>query len=130
MIFGFFRSSPEREARTLHKDAVAVLDIARGTYRATVLREIARITREGIMQIEDLAGDDEVRREREIDRFKALHRESRRRLDQTGLTAHTLTIIHARSLALGDAGAPAREAIDAFLREWPPEREPEGTLEG
>lgn len=129
-MFGLFRRDTARDARQLNKDAVAVVELARGTYRAEVLREIARITRDGIAQLEDLCGGDAVCRAREIDRYKMLHRESRKQLNQVGLTAYTLVIIHARSLATGDAGAPARAAIADFLSDWPPDREPDGTLPG
>ena len=88
------------------------------------------MTRNGIAQMDDLAGDDRVRRETELARYKTLHREARRRHDQTGLTAYTLVIIHTRSLKLGELGAPAREIIEEFLAQWPADGEPEGTLEG
>ncbi len=130
MIMGLFRKDPAREARQLNKDAVAVLDLARGTYRADVLREIARITRDGIAQLEELCAGDENCRAREIDRYKSLHRESRRQFNQVGLTAYTLVIIHGRSLYCGEAGAPARQAIDEFLAEWPDGGERQGTLPG
>jgi len=130
VVLGLFRPRPEREARRLHKDAVVILDMARHTYRASVLEAIAHQTRDGLAQLRDLAGDDWRRTERELDRFKALHREARRRQDQTGLTAFTLIIIHTRSRRLGTAGEPARAAIDAFLEEWPSPNPPEGTLAG
>jgi hypothetical protein len=130
MIFGLFKTSPEREARQLARDADAIVGMARGTYRESVLSAIARLTRNGIAQMEDLAGDDPARREAELGRYKTLHREARRQHDQTGLTAYTLVIIHTRSLTLGELGAPAREIIEEFLAQWPADGEPEGTLAG
>jgi hypothetical protein len=131
MILGLFRSSPEREARRLRKDAEAILDMARHTYRESVLEAIARATRQGIAQVAQLAGDDETRVQRELDRIKTLHREARRRHDQTGLTAFTLVIIHTRAGRLGEAGEPARAAIEAFLDEWPAGDDSQpGTLAG
>ena len=130
MFFGLFRKNPEREARQLHKDARIVVDMARQTYRAQLLIDIARITREGLTQIEELCGDDAAKRAREIDRYQALHREARRQHDQVGLTAYTLVIIHARSLDLSGLGAPARTAIQEFLDEWPADRQQDGTLPG
>lgn len=130
MIFNLFKSSPEREARRLNKDAMDILDMARHTYRESILSEIARITREGLKQLEDLAGEDEVQREREIDRYKALHREARRQHNQSKLTAYSLVIIHSSGLRYADLTLPTREAIAEFLDEWPPAEPPEGTLAG
>lgn len=130
MIFGLFHKNPQRESRRLNKDTATVLELARVTYRAEILREIARITRDGIAQIDDPDGAGAERRQQEMTRFKALHRESRRRQDQAGLTAYTLIIIYANGLEYGDASAPSREAIRDFLAEWPAEREEPGTLEG
>lgn len=130
MIFGWLRKNPERDARQLDKDARAVTDMARQTYRAQLLVDIARITREGLAQIEELCGDDAARRAREVDRYQALHREARRQHDQVGLTAYTLVIIHARSIDLAQLGAPARAAIQQFLDEWPADRKRDGTLPG
>ena len=130
MIFNLFKTSPEREARRLNKDAMDILDMARHTYRESILSEIARITREGLKQLDDLAGEDEVQREREIDRYKALHREARRQHNQSKLTAYSLVIIHSSGLKYADLTLPTREAIDEFLDEWPPAEPPEGTLAG
>jgi len=58
MFFDLFKSSPEREARRLNKDALEILDMARSTYRESILGEIARITRDGVKQMADLAGED------------------------------------------------------------------------
>lgn len=130
MIFGFFGKNPQRESRRLNKDAASVLEMARVTYRVEILREIARIAREGIAQLHELDDADEARRKHELGRIKVLHRESRRRHDQAGLTAYTLIIIYASSLEYGDASAAAREAITDFIAEWPAEQQEPGTLEG
>ncbi len=129
MFFGLFHN-PQREARRLEKDARAVADLARHTYRDSVLAEIARRTRDSLAQVADLCADDATCIERQMDRYKTLHRESRRQFDQVGLTAYTFVIIHAQSLRLAEAGAPARKAIQDFLDEWPAERGSDGTLPG
>jgi hypothetical protein len=129
MIFGLF-SNPEREARRLAKDARVVADMARQTYRASIQADIARLTREGLAQLAERCGDDGDCVEREVDRYRALHREARRNFNQAGLTAYTFVIIHAQSLRLGAAGEAARAAIDEFLTEWPADREPDATLPG
>jgi hypothetical protein len=129
MIFGLF-SNPQREARRLAKDARAVADIARQTYRASVQADIARLTREGLGQLAERCGDDGDCVAREADRYRALHREARRHFNQVGLTAYTFVIIHAQSLHLGAAGEAARQAIRDYLAEWPEDRAPEATLPG
>jgi hypothetical protein len=128
-ILEFF-NNPEREVRQLNTDAASVIEMARQTYREELLGEIARLTRDGVAQVHDLCGDNAECIQREVDRYKTLHRESRRQHKQAGLTAYTLVIIHARSIAFGEAGAPARSAIEQFLAEWPSEHHGEGTLPG
>jgi hypothetical protein len=130
MFFGLFGKNPQREARRLNKDAATVVEMARVTYRGEILREIARITREGIEQLHALDDADEDRRQHGLGRFKALHRESRQGRDQAGLTAYTLVIIYATGLEYGDATAASREAIQDFVDEWPAERREPRTLEG
>jgi hypothetical protein len=130
MRFNLFKKNPQAEARQLSRDASAIVDMVRSTYRDSLLAEIARLTRAGIAQMADLAGEDWVRCERELDRYKVLHREARRQNNQGRLTAYTLIIIHTRSLKLGELGAPAREVIEGFLDAWPGAEPPEGTLEG
>lgn len=130
MLFGLFKKNPEREARQLARDAQSIVDMARQTYRAELLVDIARITRGGLAQMEEVCGDDRERRAREVSRYQTLHREARRQHDQVGLTAYTLVIIHARSLDVGDPGAPARDTIQDFLAEWPEDRERDATLPG
>ena len=104
MLFGLF-DNPQREARRLAKDARAVADLARHTYRDSILEEIARLTRDSLAQVADLCGDDAACIAREVDRYKTLHREARRQFNQVGLTAYTFVIIHAESLRLAEAGA-------------------------
>lgn len=130
MILGLFKPNPEREARRLDRDARTILDMARQTYRPNLLFDIARQTRDGLAQLEELAGDDRDRRARALERVQALHREARRHHNQVGLTAHTLVIIHGRSLELGELGQPARDAIREFLEEWPAEKAEDGMLPG
>ena len=129
-FFDIFKASPQREARRLNKDAASIIDMARGTYRESVLSEIARLTRDGLAQMADIAGTDPVALAREVDRYKALHREARRQHNQTRLTAYTLVIIHSQGLRYGELTEPTRESIDEFLAEWPEVEPPEGTLAG
>ena len=130
MLFGLFKPRPERESRRLNKDAADILEMARVTYRDSVLSEIARLTRAGIKQMDELVGDDEVLRTRELDQYKTLHREARRQHSETRLTAYTLVIIYGQGLEFGELTRPTRDAIDEFLAEWPSQEPADGTLVG
>ena len=46
---------------------------------------------------------------------------ARKQGDQLGLTAYTLIIIYLRADNFGEACAPARQAIDAFVAQWAPD---------
>jgi len=129
MLFGLFHN-PQREARRLEKDALAIADMARHTYRGSILADIARVTRDELAYIAERCAEDATCIAREEDRYKTLHRESRRQFDPVGLTAYTFVIIHAQSLRYGEAGAAARATIQAFLDEWPAERASEAALPG
>lgn len=128
-MFGLF-NNPKREIKQLNKDARVVIDTARQTYRAERLRDIALLTRDGLRQTADLCGDDQSCREREIARYKTLHRESRSHFNQVGLTAYTLIIIHLRSRAFGEACAAARQVIGEFIAEWDHSENNEDVLPG
>jgi hypothetical protein len=53
-----------------------------------------------------------------LERLRVLHRESRRRNEQVGLTAHTLAIIELESRALGEDGVPARRTVSGFVEAY------------
>ncbi len=116
-VFGLF-NNPQREAARLSRDAQTVVDMARQTYRAEGNREIALLTRAGIRQISELCGDDASCLEGELDRFKTLHQEAKRQLNQLALTAYTLIIINTRAGMLGQVGAPAIAAVQSFVDDW------------
>jgi hypothetical protein len=137
VIFGFLKRSPEKQARELNKDAGNIVEMAEQTYRTDLNEQIANLTRDSIEQISSHCGSDQDCQAHEIERYKILHREARRKASQVGLTAYTLIIIHTRSLPLGNLGAPARQAIDEFCQRWPGNPETsgkptvdEGTLAG
>jgi len=130
MIFGFFTPNPHKEARQLAKDVTSIIDMVEQTYRPELLNEIADTTREGIGHIAERCGDDTTCRTRELDRYKALHRESRRQNLQGGLTAYTLIIINTRATALGEVGAPVCALIEQYLQRWPAQSTSEGTPTG
>lgn len=136
MIFGFFAKKPEKEARELARDVGNIIGMAEQTYRPELLEEIARITRDGLAQIETLCADDSICQARQLDVYKSLHRDARRANAQAGLTAYTLIIINLRARPLGDIGDPVRGPIDEYLQRWPAKADPdtdsesEGTLAG
>ena len=132
MIFGFFAKNPNKEARQLARDVTNIVGMAEQTYRPELLDDIARITRDGIKQMDDLCGDNAMCQARELDRYKILHRDARRQNSQVGLTAYTLIIINTRAAAFGEVGSPVHALIEQFLDRWPTkvESEGEGTLAG
>ena len=117
MIFSWLKSE-SREVRQLNKDASAIVEMARQTYRADRQIEIAQLIADGLQQIEETCGSDENCRARELDRAKARHREARRQLNQVTLTGYTLLIIHLRAEVLGERCTPAKQIIDDFVAQW------------
>ena len=68
-MFGWLNSR-EREIRQLNKDAGAIVELPRQTYRAQRQREIALMTAEGIQQVAQICSGEPVCLAREVDRFK------------------------------------------------------------
>jgi hypothetical protein len=128
MIFGFFEKNLSKEARQLRKDVASIVGMVESTYRPELLDKIARMTRDGIIKVQNLCGDDATYRAREVDRYKVLHRDARRQNAQGELTAYTLIIINTRALAYGELGAPVCALIDEFLQRWPGEVEAEDVM--
>lgn len=110
--------SPEREAKRLNRDAAAIIDSASNSFPVDRVRDIALMTLEHLGEAHAHLENHTESREQVLYRFRQLHGEARRRMDQVGLTAYTLLIIHLRAEALGDIAAPALGAIDAFTGEW------------
>ena len=130
MIFGFFAANPNKEARQLANDAANIIETAEQTYRSELLDEIAQTTRDGISKLLERCADDASCQARELDRYKALHREARRQNSQAALTAYTLLIINTRAAALGEVGAPVCALIEQFIQSRPARAESEDTLAG
>ncbi len=116
-MFGLF-DSKAREIRHLNRDAPAVIENARESYRSELVRDIAFLTQQKVREAETSCGEDFACLQRALDHFRKLHREARRRNAHTELTAYTLVIIYLRGKILGQECAPARAAIDGFLDEW------------
>ena len=116
-MFGWFNSTA-REARQLNRDAPAIIDAARNSYRTETVGAIALATRDHLRRARKTLELDPQRRDALLRELRSQHRESRRKLDQVGLTAFTLIIIYLRALAIDEAGQPAIDAIEGFLGEW------------
>lgn len=110
--------SPDREAMRLNRDAAAIIDSATKSYPADRVRDIALMTLEHLAEAREHLADHRESRDQVLYRFRQLHGEARRRMDQTALTAYTLVIIHLRAERLGERAAPARGHIDAFTDQW------------
>jgi hypothetical protein len=111
-------NSPEREAKRLNRDASVIIDSATRSFPVDRVRDIAVMTLEHLGEIREHLDKHSESREQLLYRFRQLHREARRRMDQVALTAHTLIIIHLRAEALGERCSPALEAIDEFTGRW------------
>lgn len=107
-----------RESRQLNRDAPAIIESARKDYRSELLRGIALLVREQLADAHTVLAANPARRDELVRQLQAKHREARRRIQQLELTGYTLAIIYLRAEPLGEAAAPARDAIDEFLSQW------------
>ncbi len=117
--------SPDREAKRLNRDAPAIIDSATHSFPVDRVRDIALMTLEHLGEAHEHLTNHSESRDQVLYRFKQLHGEARRRMDQAALTAYTLVIIHLRAEALDGRAAPALEAIDAFTGQWSHAAQPE-----
>jgi hypothetical protein len=109
---------PQREARRLNRDAPAIIDSAMRSVPVDRVRDIALMTLEHLGEAHEHLDKHSESREQVLYRFRQLHKEARRRMDQVTLTAYTLVIIHLRAEVLGTLCNPALEAIDEFTGQW------------
>jgi hypothetical protein len=142
-VLGFlkpFYDSVELERKQLNRDAGVVIQQLKSAYRAEIIKEVAVLARQEIVdslrraararsEAEDalpetpLAGleaeqVDLAKVDTEVARCRKLHRESRRGMRQVELTAYTLAIIYLRSLHHAEGAAIARRQIEALFAEW------------
>lgn len=110
--------NPQREARRLNRDASAIIDSAIKSFPIERVRDIALMTRERLDEADEHIEKHSESRAQVLYRFRQLHSEARRRMDQVALTAVTLVIIHLRAEPLEGLGQPALEAIDEFTGQW------------
>jgi hypothetical protein len=111
-------NNPQRDAKRLNRDTPAIIESASKSFAADRVREIALKTAEHLGDAEEHLQQHSQSRDQVLYRFQQLHTESRRRMDQVGLTVNTLVIIYLRAEALGSIADPAREAIDEFTGRW------------
>jgi hypothetical protein len=111
-------NNPERDAKRLNRDAPAIIDSASKSFAPDRVREIAIMTLQHLGEARKHFAEHTRSRDQVLYRFQQLHGESRRRMDQIGLTAYTLIIIHLRATALGVIADPARQAVDEFTSRW------------
>lgn len=116
-MFGLFHSKA-REIRQLNRDAPAIIENARESYRSERIRDIAVLVHQKIREAETHCGKDVACLRRALDHFRKLHREARRKNEHVELTAYTLIIVYLRAGLIGQECAPARAAIDGFLDDW------------
>jgi hypothetical protein len=127
-VLGILKSlldSPDREARRLNRDAPAIIDSATHSFPVERVRDIALMTLEHLGEAHAHLSNHSESRDQVLYRFKQLHGDARRRMDQVGLTAYTLVIIHLQAEALDGRAAPALEAIDGFTGQWSHAAQPE-----
>jgi len=120
-VLGVLKSlfdNPDREAKRLNRDAPAIIESATRSYPAERVRGIALATLEHLGEAHEHLTNHSESRDQVLYRFRQLHGEARRRMDQVSLTAYTLVIIHLRAEALDGRAAPALEAIEAFTSQW------------
>lgn len=110
--------NPDREAKRLNRDAPVIIDSATRSLPVDRVRDVAVMTLEHLDEARPHLEAHADSREQVLYRFRQLHKEARRRMDQVALTAYTLIIIRLRAEALGERCAPALQAIDEFTGRW------------
>jgi hypothetical protein len=111
-------NNPVREAKRLNRDAPTIIDSATKSFPVVRVRDIALMTLESLAEARAHLDKHEQSRDKMLYRFRQLHGEAKRRMDQVALPAYTLIIIRLRAEALGDIADPAGEAIDEFTGRW------------
>ena len=118
MIFGFLGEKTEREAKQLNRDAPAIIAQAEALYAPARLRVMAETIVEYIKRAHNRYGTEPIDLKRAHYDFRNLHKETRRKNDQVGLSAMTLVIIYIRAEIAGPKADAARTAINAFTATW------------
>lgn len=103
------------EVRQLNRDAPLIMTHATELFKPEIVTEIAKLVRTHIARAHTQYGTASIDLKRAHFDYKRLHKEARRRADQTALSALTLTIIYLRAEIAGPGAAPACAEIEDFL---------------
>ena len=118
MIFGLFGDQRERESKQLNRDAPRIIAQAEQLYAPARLQAMAETITKYIDRAYKRYGTEPIDLKRAHHDFRNLHKETRRKNDQVGLSAMTLVIIYVRAEIAGPMADPARTAIEAFIATW------------
>ena len=117
MLRWYFEFRTAMEARQLNRDAPLIITHAKELFREEILTDIAGLVREHVDRAHSQYGTSLVDLKRAHFDYKRLHKEARRRANQTELSGLTLTIIYIRAEIAGLGADPARQAIEAFVED-------------
>jgi hypothetical protein len=106
------------EVRQLNRDAPLIISHATELFKPSVLNEIAVLVRDHVDRAHVQYGNSLVDLKRAHFDYKRLHKEARRRADQTGLSSMTLIVIYLRAEIAGPKADPARQDIKAFVSKY------------
>ncbi len=109
---------PDGAAKTLNKDAVAILDMIHGLHGAESLRAIAGIIRDARAEVHERSLGNPEFYATGLRVLTDKNSAARRSNDQITWSGLTLTIIYLKAEMEGPKAAPARASIDTFLSEW------------
>ncbi len=123
MIFALFGDKKKREAKQLNRDVSIIIEQANQLYSSKRLCDMAETVVELIDRAYLRYGKSEVDLKRAHFDYRGLHKEARRKNDQTRLSAITLVIIYLRAKLAGSGASPAIAEIDEFIDEWQPDKD-------
>ena len=109
---------PAYDAKVLHKDARAMIEMVGGQHGAASLRAIALQARTQIDEVHRRGLGDTQYYGRGIDELTDLNRAARARRDNVAWSGITFAIIYIKAEILGDLGLPAKHAVEGFIEQW------------
>lgn len=118
MFHWYFEFRRNMEVRQLNCDAPLIILHATELFKPSILNEIAALVRDHVDRVHVQYGTSIVDLKRAHFDYKRLHKEARRRADQTGLSSMTLIIIYLRAEIAGPKAGPARRDIELFVNKY------------
>ncbi len=109
---------PEHDAKTLARDARALIDMLHGQHGAASMQKIAVEARTQIDDVHRRGLNDPQFYARGVLELTELNRAARTRRDNIAWSGVTLAIIYIKSEILGEIAMPARNAVDGFIDKW------------